>query len=144
MSFLKKLKNNKKNEILTKDLELELKEKNKTHSQWFQKEGELVVDVFQTDSEIILQSPIAGIDAKKLDISIENDILTIKGNRDKPEDLENKKYIYKECWWGPFSRRIILPEEVNPEEIKATMKKGILNIKLSIIHREKERKISVK
>jgi len=143
MGFLKKLKENKKQEISIKELDLDLEDKNKD-KEWFEKEGQLVVDVFQTDSEIIIQSPVAGIKPEDLDVSIENDILTIKGERKRPRTPENKKELYQECWWGRFSRKIILPEEVDPEEISAVMKKGVLTIKLPIIHKEKERKIAVK
>ncbi|MCK4781840.1 Hsp20/alpha crystallin family protein [Candidatus Parcubacteria bacterium] len=148
MGFLKKSKKNKGKEISIKELDLDLEEEKEKESEekWFKKEGQLVVDVFQTDSEIVIQSPVAGVKPEDLDISIENDIITIRGERKKPggSDAGGPKYLYQECWWGAFSRKIVLPEEVNPEEISASMKKGILTIKLPIIHREKERKISVK
>ena len=143
MGFLKKSKKNKEKEISIKELDLDLEEE-KEKKEWFKKEGQLVVDVFQTDSEIIIQSPVAGVKPEDLDISIENDIISIRGERKKPREPQEKNYLYQECWWGAFSRKIVLPEEVNPEEISASMKKGILTIKLPIIHREKERKISVK
>ena len=109
----------------------------------FQEEGQLVVDAFQTDSEIIVQSAIAGINAEEIDISIENDILTIRGSREKPvcKNVFDKKkeYLYQECWWGAFMRKIILPEEVDSRKIKATIKKGILTIKLPIVKTDLEK-----
>ncbi len=146
MDFLKKLKEDKKNEISIK--ELELNEESAEEKEWLEREGQLVVDVFQTNSKIIVQSPVACVKPKDLDISIENDILTIKGKRKRPAFakaiVDKAKKLYQECWWGPFSRKIVIPEEVNPEKISAYIKNGVLTIELPIIHKEKERKIAVK
>lgn len=110
---------------------------------WFKPKGKLAVDVYETESEIIIQSAIAGINSKDIDISIENDMLLIKGNRDRPNQVDKKQYFYQECWWGPFSRAIILPKEVDPNHVKADMKNGILTIKLIKTEKEKKRKIEI-
>ena len=106
-------------------------------------EGQLAVDVFQTKNDLVIQSAIAGIKAEDLDISIENDVLIIKGNREKPDEKE-QDYFTKECYWGAFSKKIILPVEVDPSRISAKMKQGILTISLPKIEREKKRKVVVK
>ena len=111
---------------------------------WFVSEGELTVDVYQTSQEIVIQSAVAGIKPEDLDISIENDLIIIKGNRLKPFENEKRSYFHQECYWGPFSREIILPEEVDPSRIKATMKQGVLTIRVPKIEREKKRKVMVK
>ncbi len=111
---------------------------------WFESEGELTVDVYQTDQEIVIQSAVAGIKPEDLDISIENDLVLIKGNRVKPFEKEKRSYFYQECYWGPFSKEIILPEEVDPSRIKAAMKQGILTIRIPKIEREKKRRVVVK
>jgi len=110
---------------------------------WFESEGELTVDVYQTDEEIVIQSVIAGMDAEDLDIFIENDLVSIKGNRAKPFSNEKKSYFYQECYWGPFSREIILPEEVDPSRINATMKQGVLTIRIPKVERERKRKVRI-
>ena len=110
---------------------------------WFESEGELTVDVYQTDEEIVIQSAIAGMDAEDLDIFIENDLVSIKGNRAKPFSNEKKSYFYQECYWGPFSREIILPEEVDPSRINATMKQGVLTIRIPKVERERKRKVRI-
>jgi HSP20 family protein len=92
-------------------------------------DGKLTVDVYQTDSDLIIQSAVAGVDLENLDISIDKDLIIIKGKRERPE-REKRDYFYKECYWGSFSRKIILPVKVQKDEIKATLRKGILTIKL--------------
>lgn len=114
-------------------------------SESFQSEGQLALDVCETDEEFIIQATIAGVNAEDLDISIEKDLLTIRGERKNPLDLpENKNYLFQECYWGPFSRKIILPEEVDPTKIQATMKRGILTLRVPKISTKKRRKIMVR
>lgn len=111
---------------------------------WFESEGQLTVDVYQTDKEIVIQSAIAGIEPDDLDIIIENDMVAIRGNRERLFEEKKKNYFYQECYWGQFSREIILPEEVDNSRAKATMKKGILTIRIPKIESKKKRKINVK
>lgn len=106
-------------------------------------EGQLSIDFYQTDSEFVIQSTIAGVSMEDLNISAENGILTIKGSRKKPESKEEKKYIYRECYWGSFSRQIVLPEEVNIEKSQAEIKNGVLILRLPKDKKEKL-KISIK
>lgn len=111
---------------------------------WLQPEGELAVDVYQTEEEIVIQSTIAGIKPESLDISVENDVVTIRGIRERPEEAGERDYFYQECYWGPFSRKIILPEETDPSRTDATMKEGVLTIRIPKIQKEKKRKVMVK
>jgi len=112
--------------------------------EWFEPEGQLAIDVYQTEFDIVIQAPIAGVKKEDLDISIENDVVTIRGNRQKPEEVEEKNYFSQECYWGPFSRQIILPVEGDPSRAEALMKEGILTLRIPRIEREKKRKIAVK
>lgn len=107
---------------------------------WLESEGQLVVDVYQTDSDLFIQSPIAGIKAQDLDIQIEGDTITIKGERQRPL-LEKVDFFSQECYWGKFSRQIILPVEVDPNRAEATFREGILTIKIPKLLKEKKRKI---
>lgn len=130
----------------TKDKTIEETEKEvkkEKKKDWFESEGQLTVDVYQTKDELVIRSAIAGVRAEDLDISIENDILTIKGRREKPFDEEESHFI-RECYWGPFSREIILPVEVDPSRIEALMKEGVLIIRIPKIERERKRKIRVR
>ena len=140
-----KLKNEKTKEegdINTLEKEIENKKEN-NFEELMETEGELAVDVYQTESDIVIQSTIAGVKPEGLEISVENDVLTIRGERKNETEEGGKNYFYQECYWGAFSRQIILPEEVDPNRIEATMKNGILTVKLPKINRTKLRKIAV-
>lgn len=128
--------------ITEKEAPLE-EEKKEKERKWFEPEGELAVDVYQTETDLVIQSAIAGVKPEFLDISLERDVLTIKGIREKPFEEEGD-YFTQECYWGPFSREVILPVEVDPDRAEATMKEGILTIRIPKILREKKRKIKVK
>ncbi|MEK9153087.1 MAG: Hsp20/alpha crystallin family protein, partial [Patescibacteria group bacterium] len=80
---------------------------------WLKSKGQLAVDVFQTETEFCVQAPIAGVEQSDIDIAIENEMLIIRGERKEPIIGKEKKYFYQECYWGPFSRQIILPEDAN-------------------------------
>lgn len=126
-----------------KKIEIEIeKEDKEDKDKWFEPEGQLAIDVFQTENDLIIQSAIAGVKPDSLDISMEKDIITIRGIREKPFE-ENGDYFTQECFWGPFSREVILPTEVDPNRSKAEMKEGILTIKIPKILREKKRRIIV-
>ncbi len=114
----------------------------KEKEDWLESEGQLLVDVYQTKNELVIQSAIAGIKPKELDIVLENDLITIRGNRKKLIE-EQGDYFTKECYWGRFSREIILPVEIDPNHIKVSMKEGILVIRIPKILREKKKEISV-
>ncbi len=111
---------------------------------WFSPEGQLVVDVYETDSEFVVISAIAGVSAEDLDISVEKDMLIIKGSRQDYKKEEKKNYFYQECYWGQFSRKIILPEGVDASRTEAMIDKGILIIKMPKILTEDKKKIAVR
>jgi len=96
----------------------------------FDQDGELVIDVFETNSDFVVLAAIAGVHIKDIDISLEKDMMVIKGNREDPQIDPEKKYFYQECFWGPFSRKIILPENVDIDKADAQMDKGVLTIKI--------------
>ncbi len=92
--------------------------------------GQLAVDVYQTDKEIVIKSTIAGVRPEDVDISINNDMVTIRGRRERSDTVSDENYFYKECYWGGFSRSIILPTEVKSDRVQASLKNGILTITL--------------
>lgn len=107
-------------------------------------EGELSVDVYQTDSEIILQSMIAGVKPENLTISITREMITLQGKREKPSDAANDDYFLRELYWGSFSRKVLLPAEVEPTESEAFEKNGLLTVRMPKIDKEKTQKIKVR
>lgn len=107
-------------------------------------EGQLTLDVYQDEDNIIIKSTIAGVSPQDLDISINNDMLTIKGKRQQQAEVKEDDYFYQECYWGSFSRSVILPMEVETDKIDAALKDGILTIKLPKSRKAKARKIEVR
>jgi HSP20 family protein len=102
---------------------------NKEEKKLFQADGQLAVDVFETNSDFVVMAAIAGILSKDVEIQIDKDMLVIKGCRNNPENDNNRKYFYQECYWGSFSRKIILPDDVDVSAAQADFNKGILAIK---------------
>ena len=107
-------------------------------------EGQLTIDVFQTDEDIVIKSTIAGVNPEDLDVSINNDMVTIKGERKFEEEVSQENFYYQECYWGAFSRSVILPVDVEADKTEASFKNGVLTIRLPKIEKVKTRKIKVK
>jgi HSP20 family protein len=122
----------------------EPEEKNEDLEEWLpESEGQLTIDVYQTPQDIIIKSTIAGVSPEDLDIAITNDMVTIKGKREKDDEIKTDDYYYQECYWGAFSRSVILPVDVEAEKAEAGMKNGILTIRLPKVEKVKTKKIRV-
>ncbi len=109
----------------------------------FNTDGELVVDVFEDKSHFVVLAAIAGVQIKDLDISIEKEMMVIRGNRPEPHAHPEKKFFYQECYWGPFSRKIVLPEQIDTENADAQMDKGMLTIKIPKIDAKETKRENV-
>ncbi len=107
-------------------------------------EGQLSIDVYQTVKEIVVKSTIAGVKPEDIDISINNDMLTIRGKRHMDKQVNEENYLYRECYWGSFSRSIILPVEVQAEKIDASLENGVLTVTLPKARVSKQISIKVK
>ena len=97
-------------------------------------EGELSVDIFETTSELVVQSTIAGVKLSDLELSLHNDLLTIRGKRNHDVPTAARALL-AECYWGGFSRSIILPMEVRGDEATAILRSGVLTVTLPKRHR---------
>lgn len=93
-------------------------------------EGELAVDVYQTDNEIVIVAVIGGVSARDIAVEIHHDVVTIRGSRRQEEDIPYECYLTQECYWGPFSRTVVLPAEVQAESAVARFRQGALRIEL--------------
>lgn len=107
-------------------------------------EGQLTIDVYQTDNDVVIKSTIAGVKPEDLDVSINNDMITIHGERKQDEEIAEENYYYQECYWGSFSRSVILPVDVLADKIEASMKNGILTIKMPKADNTRAKKIQVR
>ncbi|MBI2120337.1 MAG: Hsp20/alpha crystallin family protein [Parcubacteria group bacterium] len=107
-------------------------------------EGQLTADVYQTNSEIIIQTMTAGVRPDDLNISITPEKVSISGKREAPRGISEEDYFYKELYWGAFSRTIVLPQEVVAEEAEAVEKHGLLIIRLPKLDKNKQHRIKIK
>jgi HSP20 family protein len=105
-------------------------------------EGRLAVDVYETDGELVIKTAIAAVELENLEVFVHNDMLTIRGKRHDDETVERGRTIVRECHWGAFSRSVILPVEVDADRVAATLKNGVLTIRMPKMERSK--RISVK
>ena len=109
-----------------------------------EEEGELTVDIYDKGDAIVIQSTVAGVKPEDLDVSITNDSVTIRGRRERHEEVREDSYYYKELFWGTFSRSVILPEEIEEDMAEAVLKHGLLSIKLPKKRRGVIQKLKVK
>lgn len=105
--------------------------------------GQLSLDIIQTKTEIIILAPIAGISAKEVVVTVNDETLTIKGERFSPVEADEKDYLNKECFWGPFSRSIILPKNADARSISATSKNNVLEIRIPKTSEEKTKVVKI-
>ena len=106
--------------------------------------GQLTVDVYQNPSEIVIESAIAGVKPEDLDISVNKDSISIKGERHREKEVKGDDYLYQECYWGKFSRAIILPQEIDPDKATVSFKNGILSVRLPKREEQKSKKLKIK
>ena len=107
-------------------------------------EGQLAIDVYQTPDEIVVESTIAGVKGDDIDVDVTSERVTIRGERSREEIVSDGDYYYQECFWGKFSRSVILPQEIDPDKATSSLRNGVLTIQLPKLHRDRSRKVKVK
>jgi len=105
--------------------------------------GQLAVDVFETEGELVIKARTAGVDRNDLDVSISDGILTISGTLSSGDETEVNNWHIQECYWGEFRRTLALPVAVKEEGVKAELKDGVLTITFEKVKQEKAKKIQV-
>lgn len=101
------------------------------------------LDVYQTKDTVVVETPLAGIDPEKVNISIENDVLTIEGSTEHKTEVDEKNYYRKEVRSGSFHRSVALPTSVDGNKAKATYDKGLLKIEIPKEERAKPKTVNV-
>ena len=138
-------RNNPEEEILQDEF---LDEAANTSDEWMGDEelgGQLAVDVYQTKDSVVVKAPIAGVRPDDIDIAISEDVMTIRGDRKEEVVVEKEHYYVQECFWGSFSRSIILPTSTIAEKANATLKDGVLTVTVpKVVQEDKVKKIKVK
>ena len=122
-------------------------ENGKNDRNWIEEENEeaeLSIDLYQTPTDIIIQTMVAGVKPEDIEISISRDTVTVRGEREESRVIDEDNYFTKELYWGKFSRTISLPAEVEPEEVEATERHGLITIKIKKVDKEKKNTVRVK
>lgn len=96
------------------------------------------VDVYEKDNRVIVETPLAGVDPKDVEITVEGGVLSIRGKTEHRTEVDEKDYLYKEVRYGAFQRKVALPAAVLGEKATAESEHGLLRI--SIPKAEGERK----
>ena len=147
LNFKKKENEEELEEEMEEKTEKEIGSNEDENNEWLgddQEEGQLSIDVYQTPKAIVVKSTIAGVKPGDIDISINNDMLTIRGKREIKEEIREEDYLYRECYWGSFSSSIILPVEIEAEKVEAELENGVLTITLPKAKVSKQISIKVK
>lgn len=101
------------------------------------------LDVYQTKEAVVVETPLAGVDPNQVNISVENDVLTIEGSMEKKSEVEEKNYIRKEIRTGSFHRAVALPTAVQGEKAEAVFENGMLKVTIPKEERAKPTTVRV-
>ena len=101
------------------------------------------VDIFETDTGLVINAELPGVKKEDVSVELKDNILTIKGERWAERNIDEQMYYRKERCFGTFKRSFTLREIVQPDQIKARFKDGILEIEIPKVEKEAPRKISV-
>lgn len=105
--------------------------------------GQLAVDVYETDEQLVVKARTAGVNKEDLDVSISDGILTISGTLSSGDDTDATNWHIQECYWGEFSRTLALPVAVKEDEVSAMLKDGVLTISFQKVKQEQAKKITI-
>jgi HSP20 family protein len=114
--------------------------------QWDEDEpvaGQLAVDVYETKERLMVKGRVAGVNKSELDVSISDNTLTVRGTLSAGNEDGVENYFLQECYWGEFSRSIVLPVPVKEDEIEAVLKDGVLTISFEKVKQDTVKKIQV-
>ncbi|MGB4076403.1 MAG: Hsp20/alpha crystallin family protein [Minisyncoccia bacterium] len=107
-------------------------------------EGHLPVDMYQTPTELVLRTFVAGVRPDEMNVSISRDMVVLEGLREERTEISGPDYFNQELFWGAFSRTIMLPQEVDVDGAQATSKDGLLTIVLPKLDRTRQTKLKVR
>ncbi len=104
--------------------------------------GKLAVDIYEQDDYTIIRAPIAGVRLSDIDIEVNDNVLTIRGNRRLPDAVPANQHYLQECFWGPFSRNVTLPHDIDSRKVRATFSKDCI-LKILIPKEEKVKIVKI-
>jgi HSP20 family protein len=101
------------------------------------------VDIYETENELVVKADLPEVDEKDIDVRVENNTLTVRGERKFQEKTEKDNYLRVERTYGSFSRSFSLPNTVNNESIQANYKNGVLTVTLPKRAESKPKQVKV-
>ena len=101
------------------------------------------VDIYEDESTVVIKAEVPGVDQKEIDIRIEDNTLTIRGERKHSQEVKKENYHRVERFYGTFQRSFSLPHTINQEKVKATCEQGVLTITLPKREEKKPKQINV-
>ena len=105
--------------------------------------GQLAVDVYETKERLVVKARTAGVNKNELDVSISDNTLSIRGTLSAGYEDDVENYHLQECYWGEFSRSLVLPIPVKEDEIEAVLKDGVLTISFTKVKQDSVKKIQI-
>lgn len=102
------------------------------------------INMYETDTAVVVETPLAGVDPKDVEVSVEKGVLTIKGQSKKEHEVEDKNYYRKEMRSGSFYRQVALPAPVSEDKVSAEFENGMLKITAPKMQQASAKKVSVK
>lgn len=105
--------------------------------------GQLAVDVYETEDRLVVKARTAGVNKSDLDVSIADGVLTISGTLSSGDDTAATQWHVQECYWGEFSRTLVLPTAVREDEVEAVLKDGVLTVSFGKVKQEQAKKIQI-
>ncbi|MBN1400988.1 MAG: Hsp20/alpha crystallin family protein [Anaerolineae bacterium] len=111
---------------------------------WRETDLSLALDMYEEDDHLVVTADLPGVKPEDVDISVQSNMLTIKGEFGDREEKERDSVYFQERRYGAFSRTVSLPSNVNPEEIDATCEDGVLRLEIPIKEEAKPKRITVK
>ena len=101
------------------------------------------VDIYETPNELVVKADLPDVNEKEIDVRVENNLLTVRGERKFEKSVPEENYLRVERTYGAFSRSFSLPNTVNPEAIRAEYKNGVLTVNLPKREESKPRQVEV-
>lgn len=126
------------NRLFEDELHKDVQKSSGSFDSWFP-----VADIFETKDDYIFKLEVPGLNKDEIKVEFQNNTLTIKGEKKVNTEIKNESYHRVESYSGPFSRAFTLPKNADFQNISATMKDGILELKIAKAEEQKAKSISI-
>jgi HSP20 family protein len=102
-----------------------------------------VVDIYETENELVVKADLPDLEDKDIDVRVENNTLTIRGERKFEKDVNEENYLRVERAYGPFMRSFSLPNTVSSENVRAEYRNGVLSLHMAKREESKPKQVKI-